>query len=396
MKNRRLALVLVVLMCTLVLSGCSGPESTYNAAQKLMANGDYVAAAEKFDSIGSYEDAFSLAMYCKAIAMGESGNYADAITGLESLGDFKDSGFMRLYYEALSFEAAGDRIKAIQHYEAISLFRDSATRANNLIAEMYTEGTSYAKEEDFANAWLIMYTLNQAQLVYEDSETLEKYYSLRGREMSVSSTDYDELIFLADAYDEFKYADSVSRASKIRKSVYDKGKASFDNKNYDDAIKAFTTLGDYSVSELMLEKSVKYKEITSTSTAELLGSIMSDYVRVCDQSLDVIDTFFDDPEITLEDIRKFEDSWQDMIDTFDVALEIFFIATPEDGHVEIWNNLHSIIQATKEECQVFTNLDPNGDGIYTSEEMNALWSENWPRVKEVCLEAFNIIRPYAN
>lgn len=393
MKKRGLALILVVIMCTVVLSGCGGPESTYNAAQKLMANGDYVGAAEKFESIGSYEDATSLAMYCKAVAMGESGNYADAIAAFESFGEYKDSGYMKLYYEALSLETAGDRINAIQQYNAIPLFRDSAARANSLIAEMYADGTNYAKEEDFANAWLTMYTLNRAKLAYKDSETLEKYYSLRGREMSASATDYDEFIELAEGYDELKYADCVSRANKIRKSVYDEGKAAFDDKNYDAAINAFTALGDYSVSELMLGKSVKYKEITTASTEELLSSIMDNYTNVVYSIIDTLKIYgeFD----TFEDIKSFQLAWENIIESLNENLEILRIAVPEDGYTDVWNSICANIQALKDLCVPFTDLDVNDDGKYTSEEGDAIYNKNVSQIENVTLEGIEILTPYA-
>ena len=403
MKKRKLTLILVAFICTVVLTGCSGPKSVYNAAQTLMANGDYVAAAEKFESIGSYEDATSLAMYCKAVAMGESGNYSDAIAAFESFGDYKDSVYLKLYYEARSNEAAGNKVRAVQQFKAISLFRDSASRADGIIEGIYTESVNHAAEEDFESAWIAMNTLNQHELTYKDSETLEKYYSLRGREMLVSVTDYDQLIEIADDYDELKHADSVSRAEKIRKSVYEQAKASFNEKNYDDSINGFTALGNYSVSELMLKKSIRYKEITTASTAELLSSVMSNYIAISKQLLETCDIILVDPDeentssgITLEDIKQFEDGWKSAIDAYDVELEIFAIATPDEEHTDVWHKMHANIQAARELCTPFINLDPNEDGVYEGDEMNTIWNEYWPQFSNLLREGFEIIKPYAS
>ena len=45
-----------------------------------------------------YEDATTLTLYCKALALAESGAYEDGIAGLESLGDYKDCAMRITYY----------------------------------------------------------------------------------------------------------------------------------------------------------------------------------------------------------------------------------------------------------------------------------------------------------
>ena len=49
--------VRVLLIVAVLLTACAGPKDVYEHAQTLLSKGDYAAAAEKFESLGSYEDA---------------------------------------------------------------------------------------------------------------------------------------------------------------------------------------------------------------------------------------------------------------------------------------------------------------------------------------------------
>lgn len=92
---------LLVIFAVVLVSGCQeSDESKYKIAQSLMAKGQYSEAAEKFDELGSYEEATKLSMYCKAAAAGENGDFQTSLSTFELLGDYKESQMMLTYYSA--------------------------------------------------------------------------------------------------------------------------------------------------------------------------------------------------------------------------------------------------------------------------------------------------------
>ena len=75
MKQKKIVLFVVLLISLFLLCSCGGPEGTYKSAQNLLSKGKYEEAAKKFESLGSYEDAATLTLYCKSLALAESGDY---------------------------------------------------------------------------------------------------------------------------------------------------------------------------------------------------------------------------------------------------------------------------------------------------------------------------------
>lgn len=140
---KRLFVISLVVM--FVISGLAATKASkvYDDAIDEMANGNYAYAAKLFESIGSFEDASTLAMYCKANAMAEAGEYIDAINAFNSFGDYKDCKYLSLYYSArkLEDEASNDISKyaeAAELYNSIKLFKDSASRVNDCRIKLYT------------------------------------------------------------------------------------------------------------------------------------------------------------------------------------------------------------------------------------------------------------------
>ncbi len=253
--KRRMVLALLVL-CALTLAGCGGVEATYKQAQELMAGGKYAEAGEKFNSIGSYEDASSLAMYCKAAALGESGNHQAAIQAFESFGDYKDSKYMIKYYTAKACEADNDPISAIYAYKEIPLFRDSQAQVDALIANIYNNGLSHAEKGEFDKAYEILELLQEAGIVYRDSEDLRFYCALRYMETGLLPHDYQQYIYVAMLYDILgTYSDSAARAESLRKTVYDAAGEALANQEYDAAIERFSALEGYSDARTQVQMS---------------------------------------------------------------------------------------------------------------------------------------------
>lgn len=121
----------------------------YEAAEVLMVEGEYLAAADAFDALMTYSDASYMAMYCRAVNAGESGLYSVAVEAFASLGEFKDSAKMAKYYTAREYQDAGtlsviaeatdDELEAAianlktaqQYYSEQVLFKDSTKRSND-------------------------------------------------------------------------------------------------------------------------------------------------------------------------------------------------------------------------------------------------------------------------
>ena len=91
-KRMKTALAAVLLAAmTLMMTACgNSQEKTYEKATKLLNDGKYAEAAEKFESLGSYEDASQMTMYAKAINEAENGNFEVAFKAFAALGDYKD------------------------------------------------------------------------------------------------------------------------------------------------------------------------------------------------------------------------------------------------------------------------------------------------------------------
>lgn len=85
---------------------------------------------------------------------------------------------------------------------------------------------------------------------------------------------------------------------------------------------------------------------------------------------------------TEEDIEAFELPWKIAIDTFDKDLVTLSTNIPADEYKEVWENLCVNLQKLRELCIPFTNLDPNGDGTYTSEEGDVIYNEKVPMFKD--------------
>ena len=167
---KRTLSILLLMACLLVFCSCGGPESTYKSAQNLLTQGKYSEAAEKFESISTYEDSASSAQYCKAVILAEAGDYQKTIPTFENLGNFKDCAMRAAYYKGRYYESLveqGDLDQfpmAAECYQTFPLFQDSAQRLENLSASLYQQ----AAEMDWDDAIHVYSLLGD----YRDSQAL--------------------------------------------------------------------------------------------------------------------------------------------------------------------------------------------------------------------------------
>ena len=210
-----------------------------------MAKGQYSEAAEKFDELGSYEEATKLSMYCKAAAAGESGDFQTALSTFELLGDYKESQMMLTYYSARREESNSAsmedyawkyNLRAAAIYDTIALFRDSKDRAENCRKTVYDQAVSSAESENYEFSVALLNELGS----YSDSRSLSKYYEAYRLEQ--------EGLYV-DASAQFKeagnYKDAEEQASLVMQRGYDAASAMEADGNQMGAYDIFISLGDY-------------------------------------------------------------------------------------------------------------------------------------------------------
>lgn len=257
MKNVKrilLAILIVGLLC--VLCGCSSTAKVYDEAQKLFSEGKYAEAADKFNSIGAYEDATTMAVYSRAIGAGEAGDYDTALSALEMLAGYKDSAWQKQYYQgrkaeasATAYRESGDRqqyddfLSAIRAYGELGLFRDSDTRQAACADLIFADAGQALQDGD---PWFA--SLLYGSLDWKDSSARSVYAAGRYHESEARFLD------AAECYGQVPdVEDAADRKASCLKQAYDAAKTLMDNGEYENAIVAFTELKDYRDSPAMIE-----------------------------------------------------------------------------------------------------------------------------------------------
>lgn len=115
-------------------------------------------------------------------------------------------------------------------------------------------------------------------------------------------------------------------------------------------------------------------------TEMYLDEIYNNFVAIQDTLVDALMSYGE--FTTLDDIKNFERPWRIAIDSFDADLETLSQNSSSEEYSEYWNTLYTNLQKFRDLCVPFTNLDPNGDGTYTSEEGDKIYNENVPVLKD--------------
>ena len=237
--KKKICMGLVLLLACLLLTACGGPEATYKKAQELLSQGKYAEAAEKFESIGSFEDASTLTIYCKACALCEAGEFETGISALEKLGDYKDSPMRITYYTARSWDDGSIGTtefewmeKALSFYGENPLYLDSTeriaalkTRAEEAKIALYEGALAEAENGKYTSAQKTFKRLGS----FKDSKKRSTYYGIRADEAALSaSANQDKVISVAYAYEDMgnfldvsnRYQSLKARADKFVEDQY--------------------------------------------------------------------------------------------------------------------------------------------------------------------------------
>ena len=274
---KRLVLALVCVLVLALLTACGESEKQkYESAQSLMAQGKYAQAAEKFASLGSYEEASRLAIYCRAAAAGESGDYDTCFDGFRALGDYKDSVMMTAYYEARAYQDGSwyDKLLAADMYEHNALFLDSKERAEACRKTVWDEAMDLRRRGAIPSAIERLEALGSYKgaageipgLWYEQGESLRKQKdwdgavaaflkadTYRDAPEQVKATRYaeGEEAAAAQSWEQAEWAygeimDYKDAAEKCRQARYHRAEAEEAAGNRWQATLLFAGLGDWS------------------------------------------------------------------------------------------------------------------------------------------------------
>ena len=147
--------LLLSLLFSVLLSGCSGPEErAWQKGQKALAEENFSEAAAAFAQAGSRQDAEQLLAYAEAAQNLENGNYSEAEAAFLALGGFKDCVRMSSYCKAREREetafstadadtAVSACADAYRLYTDLSLFRDCDDRAANCRELLYSKASEW-------------------------------------------------------------------------------------------------------------------------------------------------------------------------------------------------------------------------------------------------------------
>ena len=265
-RTKWIILAALTLALVTVLTGCASDEGTYKAAMKLLNKGKYAEAAEKFESLGGYEDAAQMALYAKAQDEAEKGNYETAVVTLSSMGSFKDAPQLVTYYTARQYEDSADYAQAIATYWTVPLFRDSGKHLADLYAKAQTEAD--------AGRYGVAFTILEALGDYEEAPQLISYYTARQNE---DSANYGKAIAVYNRMPNFR--DVKERLADL----YAKAQKKADAASYDTAIEIYGALGDYEeAAQLTVYYTARRFEDKTTTFFSFAASAIAAYVTIPD------------------------------------------------------------------------------------------------------------------
>ncbi|MBO7372895.1 MAG: phosphodiester glycosidase family protein [Oscillospiraceae bacterium] len=249
--KRNIFILLLVLAALLTLTGCaSAAEKDYLAAGKLLEQGEFEKAAEKFQTLGSYEDASRLLMLSRAALAAENGDYETARRAFSALGEFRDVPEMLRYYEGREAEAAGrsslgsedggaewKQLKnAAEIYANLPGFLDTAEREADCLSTLYGLGQTFLNNTRYSDAYDVFGMLGG----FQDSTQLKDY-----SEACISEAKGANL----EAAEQFSQIpdvlDAAARADSNRETVYQKALSLSEQGDQETAITLFSALGSY-------------------------------------------------------------------------------------------------------------------------------------------------------
>lgn len=295
MKKKKTILMVLLLVSLLAFCSCWGPEATYKSAQNLLSKGKYTEAAKQFENLGGYEDAATLAIYCKACALCEAGNFDSGIAALENLGDYKDCKMRITYYTARDCEnvvLSGEYewltyVKSL--YQSIPLFLDSTNRADNLESSVYSLAEKLMNKGEWQEALSAFSVLSGEFEIEEKVEAC--WYGIAEEHLNQGQWD--------EAVQAFVLAGNHrDAATRILESYYLQGEALIETNEYVAAITAFQKASSYKDAEK------RWKALLPGDNTSLIRNIDGHYVELGNVDTPMGYIAVDNEEIALADSNE--------------------------------------------------------------------------------------------
>lgn len=218
-KAKRLMAILLMIAVAFTFTACGDSQKkTYESASNLLNKGKYAEAAEKFEKLGSYEDASQMTMYAKALNEAESGNYEVALKTFDSLGAFKDAPQMISYYTARELEDWGFYEKASEQYNENPLFKDSQERSLNCLYQLAAEESARGRYDDAIALYRYLDDYKDSKKKVSQTQTAKQEDMYSRAAECVENEEYDKALELYQQLGSYK--DSSAKAAEIQSHRY--------------------------------------------------------------------------------------------------------------------------------------------------------------------------------
>ena len=220
------AVLFLILGILLTFTACtSSVQRDYEQAEALLAQGNYMEAALKFETLGSYEEASCLLMYCRAALAAESGDFSSARNAFSALGSFRDAADMERYYEGRQMEAFGqgnllssDITSAIstlknaaEIYGSVPGVLDASQRKDDCLNALYEQGIQLLDLSQYSSAYHVFDELGS----FRNSTEMTVYCTARMLEAESAYLDAAERFLEIPSL-----LDAAVRADRDRELVY--------------------------------------------------------------------------------------------------------------------------------------------------------------------------------
>lgn len=139
------AIIAICLAGFFVATNVIIPNAKYNAAVKLMENGEYDAAIDAFEAMNGYKDSSNQITECKyrsAVELMDKEEYSEARREFQRLGEYKDSKERvsqceeldkeKRYLDAVALMESGDYVEAYDALKKLYGYKDSSELADSI------------------------------------------------------------------------------------------------------------------------------------------------------------------------------------------------------------------------------------------------------------------------
>lgn len=255
---RKRMVILLALLLTLTLTGCTASnQHYYEQAQLYLGAGEYDAAEMLFSQLGEYADAADYTLYCAGLTALDEGDLELARRNFELVLPFKSSDRYLTYIDALTLEAEGQLDAALTLWEELGTFENSHAHAALLREAIPSEEIAHAEALMAAGRYEQAKTILETLDGYADSADLIDECDAA---LLRAAYDHAEMLYAGGLFEQALSAfealgdslDAAQRARDCRAAMYEALEAAFPRASMATApelIDGYTEMEDYADSE---------------------------------------------------------------------------------------------------------------------------------------------------